>query len=183
MANRNSIEMLFWPDGLNRDMWMIVDGARNPRIYSSLLSSYLEHSCLYAGDLPPALESAAPYLVQLEFDSRYTRKLIDDAWGNSWGIFLRCNETMDRVRRHLRQFLRVQDGRGRHLLFRYYDPRVLRVYLPTCTGEELRTVYGPIQSFFMEDEDPETALECRRDDDGKLWTKKASLTVREQDVL
>lgn len=176
MANpfRNSIETLFWPDGYSRDMWMIVDGARDRRVYPSLLSSYLEYSCLYAGDLAPALESAAPHLVQLQLDDQYTRRLIDNAWGNSWGIFLRCNETMDRMRRHLRQFLRVQDWRGRYLVFRYYDPRVLRVYLPTCTDDEIRTVFGPINSFYMEDENSATMLDCSRDS-GKLKVRKIPL--------
>jgi len=176
MANRfrNTLETLFWPDGYDRNMWMIVDGARDPRIYSSLLSSYLEYSCLYAGDLPHSLEAAAPYLVQLELEDRYTRKLIDDAWGNSWGVFLRCDENMDRLRRHLRKFLRVQDWRGRYLVFRYYDPRVLRAYLPTCSNDEVRTVFGPIKSFYMEDEDPEVMLDCTRTL-GKLSITKTSL--------
>jgi hypothetical protein len=176
MANRfrNSLETLFWPDGFKRDMWMIVDGARDRRIYSLLIGSYLESSCLYAGDLPHRLEAAAPYLVQLEFEDRYTRRLIDEAWGNSWGVFLRSNETMDRLRRHLRQFLRVQDWRGRFMVFRYYDPRVLRVYLPTCNSEEIRTVFGPVKSFYMEDETATVMWDCSRDT-GKLAVKKIAL--------
>jgi hypothetical protein len=176
MANRfrNSLETLFWPDGFRRDMWMIVDGARDPRIYSSLLGSYLESSCLYAGDLPYSLEAAAPYLVQLEFEDRYTRRLIDEAWGNSWGVFLRSNETMDRLRRHLRQFLRVQDYRGRFMVFRYYDPRVLRVYLPTCNSDEVRTVFGPIKSFYMEDENAAAVWDCSRER-GSMSVKKTAL--------
>ena len=181
MANsfRKSLETLFWPDGSSRDMWMIVDGARDPRVYSSLLSSYLEYCCLYAGDLPPALESAAPHLVQLEYEDRYTRRLIDDAWGNSWGVFLRSNETMEFLRRHLRQFLRVMDWRGRYMVFRYYDPRVLRTYLPTCNNDELRTVYGPVKSFYMEDEDSAVILDCSRES-GKLAVKKIPLLAESQ---
>jgi len=171
---RTSLEKLLWPDGFDRDAWMIVDGARDPRIYSSLLGSYLEYTCLYAGDLPHTLEAAAPYLVQLEFEDRYTRKLIADAWGNSWGVFMRCSETKDRLRRHLRQFLRVQDWRGRYMVFRYYDPRVLRVYLPTCTTDEIRTLYGPIKSFYMEDDDAAVVVDCTRDV-GKLSVKKIVL--------
>jgi len=184
MANPfiSHMEALLWPKGFTRDMWMIVDGGRDQRVYSSLVSSYMNYSCLYAGDLAPALERAAPYLVQLEFESGESRRLIERAWGQSWGVFLRCDERMERVRRHLRQFLRVRDQRGRFLVFRYYDPRVLRIYLPTCSTEELRTVFGPIESFYVEDEDPATAWNFRRDAAGKLAARNARVTAQEQDV-
>lgn len=37
------------------------------------------------------------------------------------------------------------------MLFRFYDPRVLRLYLPTCTSTELEQVFGPVGTFFTED--------------------------------
>jgi hypothetical protein len=47
------------------------------------------------------------------------------------------------------------------MVFRYYDPRVLRVYLPTCVTAELRTVFGPIECFWTESESPEYMLDFR----------------------
>jgi Domain of unknown function (DUF4123) len=146
------IEKQFWPHGPNRNVWMILDGARDRRIYSDLLNSHLIYSCLYSGELPYDLEVAAPFLVQLEYQDKATRGLIQRSWGQSWGIFAGCDATMNRLRRHLRRMLIVQTWRGERLLFRYYDPRVLRVYLPTCTQEELKEVYGPIQRFYTESE-------------------------------
>ncbi len=157
------LEDTLWPKGGARDVWAIVDGARERRVYITLLDSYLNYKCLYSGTLPPELEASAPYLVQLEHEDQYTRRLLNLAWGNSWGVFLKCDTSIETLRRHLRGFLLVQDWRARRLVFRYYDPRVLRVYLPTCTPEELRTVFGPIERFWMEDESPETMLEFRFD--------------------
>lgn len=157
------IEKQLWPKGVARDVWAILDGARDRRVYGFLLDSYLNYTCLYAGALAPELEVAAPYLVQLEHEDKYTRQLLEQAWGNSWGVFLKCDIRMERLRRHLRSFLRVQDQRGRRLLFRYYDPRVLRVYLPTCNAGELTTVYGPIDRFWTESASAEALLEFRFD--------------------
>jgi hypothetical protein len=157
------IEEQFWPKGERRDVWMILDAARDRRIFRMLLESHFDYSCLYSGTLPPALEIVAPYLVQLEFEDRYTRRLIEQAWANSWGVFLRSNTRMDKLRRHLRSFLVVRDPKGESLVFRYYDPRVLRVYLPTCTREELRTVFGPVECFWTEAENTETLLEFKFD--------------------
>jgi len=153
------IEERLWPKGFSREVWMIVDAARDSRVFSMLLDSHLEYSCLYSGPLQPELELAAPYLVQLDYDSRATRRLIQQAWGNNWGVFLRSDARLESLRRHLRGLLVVRDTRGNRLVFRYYDPRVLRPYLPTCTADELRTVFGPIQCFWVEEEDPLLAVE------------------------
>ncbi len=152
------IERALWPRGESRDVWAILDGARDRRVFSGLLNSYINYSCLYSGALTPEMELAAPYLAQLEYQDRSTRDILNNAWGNSWGVFLKCDTSLQKLRRHLRGFLVVRGPRGR-LVFRYYDPRVLRVYLPTCTTEELATVFGPIQTFWMEGDSPETLLQ------------------------
>jgi hypothetical protein len=155
-----ALEQRLWPKGFTRDAWMIVDAARDRRIYGMLLSCfYSQHNCLFSGDLSPELEVVAPYLVQLEYDDQKTRQFICEAWGNSWGVFVKCDTRVDTLRRHLRRFLTVRDEAGNRLLFRYYDPRILRVYLPTCTAAELQEVYGPIDHFLMEDETPSTLLD------------------------
>jgi len=169
MANPylSHIKEQLWPRASGREVWMIVDGARDRRIFGELLDSYLTYECLYHGDIAPELELVAPYLVQLEYDDRYSQQLIERAWGNSWGVFLKCGASITTLRRHLRKLLSVRGPKGEILLFRYYDPRVLRVYLPTCRAEELETVFGPIDRFWSEGDSPETILEFRADH-GKL---------------
>jgi hypothetical protein len=109
------------------------------------------------------LESVAPYLVPLDYDDKKTRKFLSQAWGNNWGVFIRCDTSQDRLRRHLRSFISVRDPGGRRLLFRFYDPRVLRTYLPTCTSSELEFFYGPIECFWTESKTAENLLEFRFD--------------------
>jgi hypothetical protein len=158
MIDIEAIERQFWPYGSNRDVYMILDAAHDRRIYSDLVNSHFNYSCLYSGDIPFELEVAAPHLVQLEFEDKYTRSLLERSWGKSWGIFLKSETRMERLRRHLRTFLRVRSYDGKILLFRYYDPRVLRVYLPTCTSDELQTVFGPVKHFWTEDDSTESLL-------------------------
>jgi len=167
----NRIEVCFWPDGFKRDVWMIADAARDPRIFPMLREFHLEYYCLYSGTLPPALERATPYLVQLEYEDPGTRHFLRNAWGNNWGVFLKCTSHARALRRHLREFLVVRDSRGNRLVFRYYDPRVLRAYLPTCTPDELRTFFGPIESFWMEHETLDFILSYSSDQNGLCETK------------
>ncbi|MGH7247601.1 MAG: DUF4123 domain-containing protein [Pseudomonadota bacterium] len=157
-ARIEAIERSLWPRGEGRDVWAILDGARDPRVHFDLLNSYQTYCCLYSGDLAPEIERCAPYLVQLEYDDRLTRNLLTKAWENNWGVFLKSGASMQQLRRHLRSLLVVRGPGGKRLVFRYYDPRVLRVYLPTCFEEELRAVFGPIASFWVESSDPSTLL-------------------------
>lgn len=162
-----------WPTPKSPTVWAILDCARDPQIYPALLASRLEHLCLYAGQLPAELRVAAPYLVELAAGYRFTRPLLEQGWGHSWGVFLRIGDARN-LRHHLRGFLRVQDESGRPLVFRYYDPRVLRAYLPTCEPTELATVFGPIASFVVEADRGSALLEFsfeRR----KLATRRTAL--------
>ena len=91
----DEIQRVFWPSGEpSQKIWAILDGARDKNVYWGLLNSYQNYACLYAGDLAPALEAVAPYLVQLDFDDRYTRDLLAHGWGRSWGVFLECDAAM-----------------------------------------------------------------------------------------
>ena len=164
-----------WPPRTRTDVgvWAILDGARDPRVFPTVRASALSHTCLYTGRLPRELQLAAPYLVELDPAVPSTGRMLDLAWGNSWGVFLRVDGG-PRLRHHLRGFLRVKSDRGANLIFRYYDPRVLRAYLPTCLPTELKSVFGPIGSFVMEDEDPQTLIEASFDG-RKLTERRVSL--------
>lgn len=143
----------------------VLDGARDARIHAEVRSSGLPHACLYTGRLPAEMLEIAPYLVALERDAPFTDALLRGGWGQSWGIFAWSTGTLEELRRHLRRFLRVQTEGGERFLFRYYDPRVLRVYLPTCDPGELRALFGPIVMYLVEGEDPDELIRFHRDGD------------------
>jgi len=146
---------------LRRDfqpLYAVLDAARDIKILALLLKSNEEYQSLYEGSQGAKLAQVAPYLVRLKKDSVLLEKLVRDGWGESWGVYLTCASEFLEVRRHLRHFLEVMLPEGEQVYFRYYDPRVLRVYLPTCTFEETDYFFGSIQNYLMEDEDPETLL-------------------------
>ena len=166
-----------WPDGDDDRVFAILDGARDPLIHPAVTRSGLAYHCLYTGALDPVLARAAPYLVQLRRESPLTRELVT-RWGDAWGIHLRSFAGLTELHRHFRRFLRVKDESGKNLIFRYYDPRVLRTYLPTCTGAELDYVFGPVQRFIVEDRGGAGALAYARTD-GLLVTEDLSVVRRE----
>ena len=139
-------------------LYAILDGARNEGIYAATMASGCEYECLYRGELEPELAAAAPYLIALEKDHAFTYWLLGKGWGDSWGIFVQSAARLRDLRQHFRKFLMVYDPQVRPVYFRYYDPRVLRAYLPTCNAADLETVFGPVVSYLLEDEDPNVLL-------------------------
>jgi|ERR1041385_4662742 hypothetical protein len=144
-------------------LFSLLDSAREPGIPDLLKESSLRHESLYVGDVGQELEDVAPYLVELRRDSALLTQLAHRAWGLSWGLFLTSDAGFEDVHRHLRRFLKVETEDGRQLYFRFYDPRALRIFLPTCTPDQLTEFFGPIREFVMEAESPAQALVFSRD--------------------
>lgn len=154
IAGLNELVALLWPQ---RDhpgspqVYAIVDAARDPRIIAMIRATGLEQACLFSGPLTPALQAAAPHLVHLAPDAGFTRELFERGWQERWFTLVvnPPDVTLMQLRRHLRTLLRVRDQAGRILMFRFYDPRVLCTYLPTCTAAELSLVFGPVGMFVV----------------------------------
>jgi hypothetical protein len=136
----------------------VLDGARVPDLLGRLKAGKGEARCLFQGDSARDLVDVAPHLVALDPQSSLTQSLFTEGWGASWGVHLTSTASLDEVRSHFRRFLMVLDHTGKSFYFRLYDPRVLRVFLPTCDAEQLKTLFGPIDAFLVEDEDPSRAL-------------------------
>lgn len=138
--------------GSREGLFALVDAARDPEIYDALVQPGVEARCLYVEELPEELARAAPYVVDLDRSDSFVSRF-HDAWGASWGVLARTSADIDALRRHFKGLNIVRGPDGQRLLFRYYDPRVLRVYLPTCTTLELAQVFGPVTELITEGED------------------------------
>ena len=142
-----------FPEEERMRAYALVDAARDERIYPAVLRADCEWTCLYRGDAAVTMAEVAPYLVQLDRASRFTAWLLENGWGDSWGVFLNAPVTLEVLRNHFRRFVYAQLPDGRNVYFRFYDPRVLRVYLPTCTPDEMVKIFGPVERFLLEDAD------------------------------
>ncbi len=150
----------------NQTTYAVLDGAGIPNLLGQLAETAPPHFCLYRGALPSDVAACAPYLVELVPGSPFGDWVFDAVWGNNCGIFAVATAGLIEMRKHFRKFLMVKDPDGRSIYFRYYDPRVLRVYLPTCNAEEADYIYGPIRNYGMEDDSGDSLLKMRSDASG-----------------
>lgn len=138
----------------------IQDGARLERELDMAKRLNNDHVSLYKGRPEEELAGVAPYLFLHESRSDFSNWVAHNGLGNSWGIYLHSPAAMEAVQKHLRRFLMVQmEDTGKQVYFRFYDPRVLRIFLPTCDTQQLAEMFGQvITRFVCEDEDPAFAL-------------------------
>lgn len=118
------------------------------------------------------MANVAPYLVPIEFRSRYPYRNSEylDLWaerlGSSAGILLLSEVHPARLAIHLRGLFRATDDEGHKYYFRFYDPRVLRLYLPTCTPAEAVEFFGPVRRFLVEGKGSGRMISYRPDRSG-----------------
>ncbi|MHC4243279.1 MAG: DUF4123 domain-containing protein [Planctomycetota bacterium] len=162
---------------LETNVYTVLDGASVPDLPQVLWEHKPENICLYRGEQEPDMATVAPYLVKLEYDHPFTKLVCKQGWGNHWGIFVitPAEVNIRMLRAHFRKFLMVYDPDGKLIYFRYYDPRVLRVYLPTCNSEDIKIVFGPVGSYITEDEDSSNLLRFASDGE-KIQAEKVLLT-------
>src|SRR3954468_12772046 len=136
-------------------LYAVLDGASVPDLVKKIYEHEPEYCCLYRGELEADMATVAPYLVRLEAGNEFTDWILLDGWGAHWGIFLSSPANLRSLRDHFRGFHTVELPDQRTVLFRYYDPRVLRTFLPACNAAELTTFFGPVQTFILEDPVPD----------------------------
>ena len=99
------------------------------------------------------MEEVAPYLIRLLPKTAFTDWVLRDGWGKHWGIFAHSREPLEEMRKHFRSLVTVYDEDGAPMIFRFYDPRVMRAFLPTCRAAELEVFFGGISNYFAESDD------------------------------
>ncbi len=110
---------------------------------------------LFKGTAQEDYWAVAPYLFRVSPET--LAWIVATVWNEPWGVFVMSKAAIDDLRAHCRRFLVVAMPRGEQSFFRYYDPRVLKGYLPTCVESELGRFFGPVRGFCIPDQKSEKA--------------------------
>jgi hypothetical protein len=161
-----------------RCVYGVVDAARNVDLaYEAKLHFGKEIRSLFLPEVEKQLWDVAPYLVPIDPDSGYLKNWAT-CWGDSAGILLTTKADEATLYAHLRKIFVVEDEEKQEYFFRYYDPRVLRAFLPTCSPAQLEEFFSPIEEFTVEDDAGGTFVRFRREG-GKLVVESANLEARD----
>jgi hypothetical protein len=141
------------------ELYAIIDAARSDRALQLVEESIDPYASLYDGEQGRAFDDIAPYLVHLQPNSRLLGRLVTEGWGDAWGIYVQSGAGFDKVRRHFRQFLKVEvEGAARPMFFRFYDPRVFRTFAEAMTPEQRAELLKTIDAVLFERPTPDLKM-------------------------
>lgn len=124
-------------------VYAIVDAACGETVLAKLVElGPVRATCLFRGPTLEQLWAVAPYLVSV--DRAFFDWLRRTVWSEPWGILAMTDAPPRKLFIHLRNLLVVEDPVGETVYFRYYDPRVLKVFLPTCNTDQIELLFGPV---------------------------------------
>ncbi len=136
------------------NLYAVLDAARDARV-----TTFAEQGvgrCLYRGESAIRLKDYAPYLVAIP-DHATVSAIMKLFWGRSVGVFLETDEPFDSLWSHLRRFTLVELPNESVAYFRFYDPRVLRTFLPTCSAGQRGEFFGKTTAMYTESYSPDRA--------------------------
>jgi len=159
------------------NVFAVLDAARAPGGVFEAGHSGLLCKSLYEGPRGERLSHVAPYLVEFRLESAFGRWWLDN-WGDSVGILFVTPTSFADVRKHCRTLMIVRGHDEKKYYFRFYDPRVLRSFLPACSAAEAQRFFGPITAVHCEGPNGEELLTYSAGIDG-LTEKRCPLVASE----
>ncbi|MEO8383057.1 MAG: DUF4123 domain-containing protein [Acidobacteriota bacterium] len=154
-----------------RRAFALIDAAREPGLFRALVAGDCTWAPLYRGQTAVRMAEVAPYLVQLDRQSRLTPWLLEQGWGRGWAVFCNAETSLDDLRSHFRRLLMARLPDDRMVYFRFYDPRILRAFLPTCTPDELTILFGPVERYVLEEDEGNGAVAFQQRENQLVWTR------------
>jgi hypothetical protein len=140
------------------ELFAILDAARTDEVLAKLAKAEVQYESLFRGREEEPLFDVSPFLVVCKQETELFKWLTSEGWGQSLGVFFTSSDSFSNLFSHFQKFLMVKEEGGEELYFRFYDPRVLQVYLPTCTPQETSSFFGNVRRFLMESGDGELII-------------------------
>lgn len=155
--------------------YIIYDTALNSLHTLLLLQKYYGvNESLFKGTKDQSLIDVSPWLFRI--DDKLKENLSNEMEVSlQFPLLFEAAGDIHMLAAHFRKFI-YQTIDGREYFFRFYDPRVLEKFLPTCDKDQIREFFGPVQYFMAEGKTPEEAIQYWQE---KGYLKWQAIPVKE----
>lgn len=131
----DSLAQAVFPKPARSAAYALLDAMRIVNLPEILGASGLEHRCLFLSDSSDPAPDFAPWLVRLDPDAEFTRKLFTagaapwQLWTKDPALILVSPLGFQNLWQHLRRFTRVAELSGRRHFFRYWNHHVFLAWM------------------------------------------------------
>lgn len=140
-------------------LYALLDSAHSARIHPWMEARRIRKICLFSGISATTLAEHAPYLIPLHDQPEIIGELLARFWGKNCLLLLESTAPEEQLRIALKKCLSASLPGGVSGLFRYYDPRVFRRFLPISNGRQRQQFFSQVNRFWLENETGDGLLE------------------------
>lgn len=179
MATNMMLNLPKYLRGFAEKLYILLDGARHYEeqqsigarsVHQMASMSGAPYEPLFFGRSQSDLTNFGPWLVQITPETSLLEQYLMSGWGNAWGYFFVSTRDLGSLADHLRRLLMIQYDDRRLVMFRFYDPRVMRTFLPSCDATQAQFVMQGIEEILMETPTAVDLLRFRIGPSGTLIT-------------
>lgn len=127
--------------------YALVDTTRHTELYERIMQE-AAHLCLYTDIEAIRLARYAPYCLDLDSCPLFTQWWFANAgqgWQQHWGWMFQSRLNLQALQHHFKKITYVELPNHQKLLWRFYDPRVLKKTLPSLNQTQTTQAFGALQ--------------------------------------
>lgn len=155
--------------------YALLDASQSADIPVCLQGFPSPATCLFNGAAYDDLAEVAPWLVELHRYSNVWDWLVEDGFGQNWGIFLHSQLPLPKLKTHLKKFVKIDDPDGVAYYFKYYRPEHLNTYLPVLEPAQAARFFQGVEAIWAESRTEAGRLHRHCLKDGSLFTETFDL--------
>lgn len=139
-------------ESVGHSLYALMDVARDPFLLPAIMEGFgADHQCLFRGQAKEVHGDNTAWIVRIEHHQGLLDWLLDEGWGRRVVSFVVSPLPISRMTSHLRKFTKVKDSAGTEHFFRFYDPKVMRQYLPVFGPREHEMFFREVSCCAIED--------------------------------
>ncbi len=157
--------------------YAVVDAAKLQWGHSEIDNCGMPFRCLFKGNAAEELKDSTPYLIELEQESDFTRKLFTynpmmpeemtsaHMWHKAAAIFICSTASLEVLWHHLRHFTQLQDEAGERYFFRFYEPLWIADLLKAMGSERAAHFFSDVieRIIAVSPKGPQVAIELLKE--------------------
>ncbi len=154
---------------LGTRLFCMIDSARNPYTIPHLVMALTRAAdCLFSGNAKQELGDQTAWVADVTDDRATLEALLDEGYGKGMLSFAFSALDLRAFITHLKKFTKIRDAKGTEHFFRFYDPKVMRQYVPVFNETQHKAFFAGLTSAMFEDtRDPAKLI--------RFWSERGSL--------